>query len=178
MTDNEIIASDVTAEELEERYLEAQETNDTEVGASNNEAIPDTVPEKSIDDLNAEIADLKAQIAEFEAISSTQNRILSELSEFSELFPDTPVNSIPESVWEAVRQGAPLLASYALYEKRIKNERARIAAINGKNASASLGKAGVNTPGEYFTPDEVRKMSAAEVHANYSKIKASMQKWN
>lgn len=127
--------------------------------------------------LQSEIATLRAQLSEMESIRSTQERIMAELGEFAELFPATPVNSIPESVWSSVKQGAPLLAAYALYEKRATSERERIARINQSNAARSPGIAGKNTTGEYFTPDEVRSMSPAEVHANYSKIKESMKKW-
>ena len=93
------------------------------------------------------------------------------------LFPDVPVEELPDEVWESVRAGAPLAAAYALYEKKKYAEAKRIAAINAKNASRSPGAAGTDTASEYFTPDEVRRMSRAEVHANYSKIKESMKKW-
>lgn len=32
--------------------------------------------------------------------------------------------------------------------------------------------------GEYFTPQQVRKMSPQEIHKNYSKIMESMKRWS
>ena len=87
------------------------------------------------------------------------------------------IEELPDEVWESVRAGAPLAASYALYERKKAAKAKRVAEINQKNASRSPGAAGTDTASEYFTPDEVRRMSRAEVHANYSKIKESMKKW-
>lgn len=132
---------------------------------------------KTVDSLLCEIAALKEQIARLEALKQTEARILAEIGDFVVLFPDVPVEELPDEVWEGVRSGAPLAAAYALYEKKKYAEAKRIAAINAKNASRSPGAAGTDTASEYFTPDEVRRMSRAEVHANYSKIKESMKKW-
>lgn len=132
---------------------------------------------KTVDSLLCEIAALKEQIAKLEALKQTEARILAEIGDFVVLFPDVPVEELPDEVWEGVRAGAPLAAAYALYEKKKYAEEKRIAAINAKNASRSPGAAGTDTASEYFTPDEVRRMSRAEVHANYSKIKESMKKW-
>lgn len=132
---------------------------------------------KTVDSLLCEIAALKEQIAKLEALKQTEARILAEIGDFVVLFPDVPVEELPDEVWESVRAGAPLAAAYALYEKKKYADARRIAAINAKNASRSPGAAGTDTASEYFTPDEVRRMSRAEVHANYSKIKESMKKW-
>lgn len=133
--------------------------------------------EKTVETLKEEIEQLRAQIKQLEDLKRSQNRILSELGDFTALFPEIPVEEIPDEVWESVKNGAPLAASYALYEKRMAAEALRIARINAKNASRSPGAAGTDTAGEYFSPDDVRRMSRAEVHANYSKIKESMKKW-
>ena len=133
--------------------------------------------EESIGSLRQQIMDLRAQISELETMRNTQTRMLEELSEFRDLFPNVEINAIPESVWDSVKKGTPLVASYALFERKMEAEREKIALINAKNASKSAGIAGINTASEYFSPDEVRKMSRAEVHANYSKIKESMKKW-
>ena len=133
--------------------------------------------EESIDSLRQQITALKSQISQLEAMRDTQTRVFEELADFRDLFPEVELSAIPESVWDSVKKGTPLIASYALYERRMEAERTRIARINAKNASRSAGIAGKNTASEYFSPDEVRKMSRAEVHANYSKIKESMKKW-
>ena len=133
--------------------------------------------EENLEALKSEIEALRAQISELEAQRATHIRILEELSDFKDLFPTVEMEDIPESVWESVKKGTPLIASYALYEKRLAAEEARIAKINAANASRSPGVAGKDVASEYFTPDEVKKMSRSEVHANYSKIKESMKKW-
>ena len=133
--------------------------------------------QRTIDSLRSEIEHLKSQIAHLEELKRSHNRILAEIGDFAALFPEIPIESIPDTVWESVKNGTPLAASYALYEKRMASEALRIARINAKNASKSPGSAGTDTAGEYFSPEDVKKMSRAEVHANYSKIKESMKKW-
>ncbi len=139
--------------------------------------VEDEAPEESIDSLKEQIIFLKEQISQLEVAKDTQARVFKELGDFRDLFPEIELDAIPESVWESVKKGTPLIASYALYERQMEVERARIAMINAANASKSPGIAGKHTASEYFSPDEVRKMSRAEVHANYSKIRESMKKW-
>ena len=134
-------------------------------------------PKENIETLKEEILLLKNQISELESTKKAQERMLEEISDLHALFPEADIEAIPEGVWESVKNGCPLPAAYALYQKRVQAEADRIAKINSKNASCSPGTAGKNTVSEYFSPDEVRKMSHAEVHANYSKIKESMKKW-
>lgn len=133
--------------------------------------------DEGIEALKEEIRSLKEQISTLEAERETHSRMLQEVSDFSLLFPDVELNDVPECVWESVKKGTALSASYALYEKRLEAERARIAKINASNAMRSAGIAGKDNANEYFTPEDVRKMSPSEVHANYSKIKRSMSKW-
>lgn len=178
----------VKKKSVEETEEESSESVDAK---ENSDPLPDEEPvveqeingelesaaAETIDSLLSEIAALKEQIAKLEALKQTEARILAEIGDFVALFPDVPVEELPDEVWESVRAGAPLAASYALYERKKVSEAKRIAAINAKNASRSPGAAGTDTASEYFTPDEVRRMSRAEVHANYSKIKESMKKW-
>jgi hypothetical protein len=179
-------------ESLKKKSVEEIEENfDSADAEENTDHLPDEEPivEKEIDgelesaaeatiaSLLEEISTLKEQIAKLEALKQTEARILAEIGDFVALFPDVPVEELPDEVWESVRAGAPLAASYALYERKRTAKAKRVAAINQKNASRSPGAAGTDTASEYFTPDEVRRMSRAEVHANYSKIKESMKKW-
>lgn len=183
------VIAEVLAEELsEEPEVESSEEDtvpftpekaeaadaDKEPAAEESELEADM---QTIDALKAEIERLKEQIEKLEELKRAQNRILAEIGDFVSLFPEIPIEEIPDTVWESVKQGAPLAASYALYEKRMVAEAKRIAEINAKNAKKSPGAAGKDTAGEYFSPEDVRRMSRAEVHANYSKIKDSMKKW-
>ena len=173
--DTEVMLHEVASAgyEITPEETEAADT-DKEPAAKENELEADM---QTIDALKAEIERLKEQIEKLEELKRAQNRILAEIGDFVALFPEIPIEEIPDTVWESVKQGAPLAASYALYEKRMVAEAKRIAEINAKNAKKSPGAAGKDTAGEYFSPEDVRRMSRAEVHANYSKIKDSMKKW-
>ena len=125
--------------------------------------------------LRAEVERLRAELAEAQ---SANERVSADIEEFHRLFPTVDLADLPSEVTDGVRSGIPLSASYALYERRIEAERERAEAVNRKNARHSSGAAGKNTAREYFTPDEVRAMSQSEVRDNYTKIVASMKRWN
>ena len=103
--------------------------------------------------------------------------MMSEYSEFSQMFPDVSLESVNESVWDDVKKGIPLAAAYALYDK--KNELASRAAatVNEKNSAVSTGAVSGAGCDEYYSPSEVRAMSRGEVRANFDKIMSSMKKW-
>ena len=131
--------------------------------------------EESIDTLKAKLAALKS---EYDEKKRAIERMSAELGEFSALFPERSVDSIPDSVWKDVKDGIPLAAAYALYEKKtaLRAEAARNA--NSKNGELSTGSIGRESTESFYTPDEVRAMSRTEVRKNYSKIIESMKKWN
>lgn len=158
---------------ITEKETEVAQFTDEETATSTIEN-PDT---ESVEVLKEEILALRQQISELEETKRAQERMIEEISDLYTLFPEADLEKIPESVWTSVKNGCNLPAAYALYQKRAEAEAERIAKINTENASRSPGIAGKNTAGEYFSPEEVRKMSRAEVHANYSKIKESMKKW-
>jgi isopropylmalate/homocitrate/citramalate synthase len=140
------------------------------------EASPDY--ESVILELNEKICALNEEIEGYKLAAKHQEAIAEQLNEFSELFPEIAVKSVPEEVWESVKRGNSLAASYAVYEKRVTEAAKRIERINAKNASSSAGAIDKHTSQEFFTPDDVRKMSPSEVRANYDKIRRSMEKWN
>lgn len=57
------------------------------------------------------------------------------------------------------------------------NQRAQQQLANAKASPGSLASANANDNG-FFTREQVQKMSPADVHKNYDKIRASMTKWN
>ncbi len=166
----DIIAQESEAAEAPEEIYESEQVAES----SEAEEIPEA---NEREELLAQINALEEKIATLEKERSMQQRTVRELEEFSSLFPEARLEAIPDEVWASVRQGGSLAASYALYEARCRREAEKTKKINADNASRSAGRAGVGTAQEYFSPEEVRKMSPSEVHANYAKIKDSMKKW-
>ncbi len=123
--------------------------------------------------LQAELSRMQAALAEKDAFYT---RVSQECSEFSALFPDTPLSDLPDCVWESVKNGVPIAAAYALERHRHAMAEARAEQALQRNRERSAGAVG-QPEDEYFSPAEVRAMSQAEVRRNYQKIMLSMQKW-
>ncbi len=170
------------SEEISESHVE--NTEEAEESASE-ESMVEKAPEESAakgEAPSSETEQLLAQISslrrELEEKNAAHERMSREISEFSELFPERSITSLPDSVWESVKSGIPLAAAYALYERRAQLLAAQAEAVNEKNSTASTGPIGKDSDIGFFTPDEVRAMSRQEVRQNYSKILDSMKKWN
>lgn len=133
--------------------------------------------ELSTDELTALREEISSLRAELENRDRALARMHDELSEFSELYPDRTLTSLPSEVWEGVRSGLPLAASVAYFEAKQRRREAIAAEVNQRNSAASSG--GIDGAGiDYYSPDEVRAMNAAQVRQNYSKILDSMKLWN
>lgn len=150
--------------ESEEKSEDITEIDNTEDDSS----------KSNIDTLKAEILELREMI---QSQRKEVSRKIREIEEFNRLFPNVSLSELPDTVSAMVNEGVPLTAAYALYEKELASKIERAQEINKKNASLSAGKAGIQTTGEFFTPDEVRSMSPRQVHENYSKIRESMKHW-
>ena len=151
--------------------IEAEETS---LLAEENDSL-----DKEVDlgemDLKGEIDALRRELQE---LGKKKTEFLSEIKEFSEIFGVAALAEIPESVWQSAADGTPLAAAYALYERKLANQRELAERVNKKNASLSAGAIkGVSESG-YYSPEEVRGMSAKEVKKNYNRIIESMKKWN
>ena len=133
--------------------------------------------ESKILELNQKIESLNQELEAYKKAKTHQEKIAEQLNEFSELFPSIAIKAIPDEVWESVKLGNTLAASYAIYEKRITEAARKIEEINRKNAALAAGIAGKNSADEFFSADEVRKMSPSEVRANFAKIRRSMETW-
>ncbi len=131
-------------------------------------------PEEQLRQLRDELRQLRAELAQQDALLS---RMGAECEEFYALYPQTPISSLPDNVWDDVKQGIPLAAAYALAERRRAYTQALADSTNKQNVKCSSGALS-STENEYFSPAEVRAMTQAEVRANYQKIMRSMQKWN
>lgn len=131
----------------------------------------ETQPEQdALSALRAEADALRAELA-------AEREMAAQMREFCTLYPETPAETIPDSVWDRVRAGVPLAAAYALHERRAACERQAAAAAQAEARVRSGGAVGGGSGETFFTPAEVRAMSADEVRSNYHGILASMKRW-
>jgi hypothetical protein len=99
-----------------------------------------------------------------------------------ELIVDEIVEEPPEA--EELPSPDPILTELASLREELTSLRKELdlrvqaEAVNRRNAERSAGHTGRGTAPEYYTPDEVRAMSAGEVRENYEKIRASMKQWH
>ncbi|MBR2926974.1 MAG: hypothetical protein IKC31_05310 [Clostridia bacterium] len=123
--------------------------------------------------LRSELTQLKEELA---ARELRNQRLREDYIEFSTLYPEADPDTLPDRVWEQVKRGVPLAAAYALEEKKQAVAKDQARAINNANQARTAGIVRSDET-EYFSVDDVRVMSQAEVHKNYSKILQSMKKW-
>ena len=104
----------------------------------------------------------------------SRQRAETEIAEFSERFPETDLDTVPQEVWESVKTGVALADAYADHteKKRAYEEAAR--RRNEENAALSSGRIGGVTKRALYTASDVAAMSAAEVRGNYDDILSSM----
>ncbi len=138
------------------------------------EAPAENVPADDTAALAAEVDRLRDELARRDAMSE---RMARESEELYALYPDLDLRTLPDSVWEDVRRGVPIAAAYALAERKRVYREQKAAICNQVNRDRSTGA--IDGAGsDYFSPAEVRQMSAAEVRKNYTSIMHSMQKWH
>lgn len=152
-----------------------EEVSVTQQASQENEpvTVPPTEAQSSADDLLAEIARLREELARRDTMAE---RFAKEGEEFRSLYPGTDLQDVPDSVWNDVKRGIPLAAAYALAERRRYCTEQKALEYNQENLKRSSGSLEPTEP-DYYSPAEVRAMSQNEVRANYDKIMRSMQKW-
>ena len=178
----ELVETDETAEieaaveavDGAEETIIDESVTDADVTAEGEEAI-DT--EEELSSIKDEILKLREELTRLEELREKSMKMLQEFDEFVSLFPEQRIENLPDEVWNEAKRGASLAAAYALYEKRREAKERLASQINAKNAALSAGKAG-EAANEYFSYEQVKGMSQAEVRKNYSKIRESMKKWN
>ena len=139
---------------------------------------PDSQAQESeLEQLRSELKHLREELAMRDSRATQEKRITREYDEFCSLYPDVPVSSLSQAVWQDVEKGTPLAAAYALAEKRKAVSLRRAMESNTHNRARSAGAVN-NAESIEFSPAEVRAMSSQEVRANLSKIMRSMQKWH
>ena len=128
--------------------------------------------------LKEELESLRAELRSRDELEKTRKRMERELQEFTEYFPEVHSEKIPEEIWEKVKGGDSLAASYALFIRKGELERSRISDFNKKNRKMSSGSLISDEGEKYYSPSEVKKMTPAEVKKNYDVIVESMRHWN
>ena len=139
--------------------------------------ITEELPEEVADDeKTALIAELEAMRSRLEVAERTAREISTGWREFTELYPDADISSLPDSFNSAIEKGIPPAAAYALELRRKEVRIARIKAADKKARELSAGKL---DPADdtLYSPDEVRAMPPAEVRKNMEKIRRSMKSW-
>ena len=138
------------------------------------EELPDTpVSTEEVPDLQAELDGLRQRL---EVAERTAREISAGWREFTELYPDAYLASLPDSFNADIERGIPPAAAYALEMRRREVRRAQIEKADRRGREMSSGRVSGKEDGLY-SPDEVRAMSPAEVKSNMEKIRRSMKSW-
>lgn len=177
-TDEVGISTEAEALREEPETIDESETDEVPEEEEADEAPADEeqkADENELAYLKAELDALKKELADSRAFYA---RLESECAEFAELYPSVPLKTLPDSIWQSVKSGVPLAAAYALEARKAELAARRAEAVNGENRNMSSGALSSDSYNDFFTPAEVRAMSAAEVRANYTKIINSMSKWH
>ena len=143
------------------------------------------LPEESPEELPAEseqderstlLSELESLRSRLETAERTAREISAGWREFTELYPDADMSSLPDSFNSAIERGIPPAAAYALELRRKEVRLARIKAADQRARELSAGKL---DPADdtLYSPDEVRAMPPAEVRKNIEKIRRSMKSW-
>ena len=128
--------------------------------------------------LKAEIESLRNELKERKEREELDSRILEQIREFEDYFPEVSLNQIADEVWEMVKKGAPLSASFALHMRKRELEKKKVSDFNEKNRRMSAGSLIQGDGEKYYSPAEVKKMTPAQVKSHYDEIVASMRHWN
>lgn len=159
--------------------LEEIATSESFEGENTGEAITEefSAPDE-LEQARAELEALRIELHRRDELERASARINAELSEFENYFPEVEITEIPDEIWQKVKKGASLAASFALFKRRGELEKTRVRNFNEKNRRMSTGSLMQGEGEKYYSPAEVRKMSPSEVKKNYDDIIESMRHWN
>lgn len=140
----------------------------------NTEKILRELDEDSRDDNTLDREELEA----FRLEKRIKENLEAEFKKLVEIFPEFNADDVPDEVFEKCEDGRGLAAEYALWyitEEKKKGEQKKKEEENSKSAPPNVKEASEPT---YFTPEQVKNMSKAEIRKNYKAIMDSMEKWN
>ena len=153
---------------------------DETIEMTNNEIIEEVAEPTAEEEIAENDTDLYAELESLRHRVETAERTAREISagwrEFSELYPDADLSTLPDSFNAALERGIPPAAAYALEMRRREVTRAKIEAADRKARELSSGR--IKTAEDsLYSPAEVRAMKPAEVRKNIEKIRRSMKSW-
>lgn len=154
-----------------EEMIEATVDEVIEEATEPTEEIAEPAEEQS--DLRAELEYLRQRL---EVAERTAREISAGWREFTELYPDADISSLPDSFNADIERGIPPAAAYALELRRREVRRTKIEAADRRAREMSSGRINGTDDGLY-SPDEVRAMPPDEVRRNMEKIRRSMKSW-
>ena len=155
------------------------EVTDEVMSVEGDENLTESTEEQNeLEALKEELELLRAELKARDEREQANSRMLSELKEFEKYFPEVDIHQIPSEIWEQVKNGASLSASFALGLRKLEMERKRVSDFNEKNRRMSTGALAFGEGEKYYSPSEVRRMTPAQVKSNYDDIVASMRHWN
>lgn len=161
--------------DVENIFIEDVDLSDTD-GIAEEQVEEGEIDELSL--LKSELEALRMELKSRDEREAQSSRMIKELTEFQEYFPEVELQSIPDEIWEQVKNGASLSASFALNLKKIEIERKKISDFNEKNRRMSAGSLMQGEGEKYYSPSEVKRMSPTQVKAHYDDILESMRHWN
>ena len=115
--------------------------------------------------------------------SELKERIKSDASEFISKYPKVSMNELFEDAsFIAFAEGklgnkplSEIYEGFVNFKKDAEKQAAKIA--TERAAVGSLAGSGSSAEPDFFTKEQVMKMSPAEIHKNYEKIRKSQEKW-
>ena len=159
-------------EEAAEKEARPEVSEEAETEPEKADALPER-GEQEVERLRQQVTQLEKELA---TRQEQWERAGQEWRELLGCFPEVTPDAVPDAVWQQVRNGVPLAAAYALYERKQSLRDGNACACNQRNDRQSPG--GLSGAGDgYFSPAQVRAMSRREVRENYDRIFASMRHW-
>ena len=141
----------------------------------------DELMEQTPEELAPEEPDLHAELESLRGRLENAERAAREVAlgwrEFTELFPEADISSLPDSFNAALERGIPPAAAYALELRRREVTNMRMAEADRRARELSSGRIS-EADDSLYSPAEVRAMKPAEVRKNIEKIRRSMKSWH
>ena len=156
---------------IDEFISKLQTENETSISKSR-----EGLPEEIVSELENARA-LKKESRSARKQSEQSESIKKETERFKEVFPEVAPQDIPDSVWDEVADGIPLLYAYALYIVTDKLDSDYAEKVNDENSSRAAVKTGDGETEPSFTKEQVESMSPKEISKNYKGILKSIAKW-